>query len=367
MATIDKYQTKGGATLYRVRYRTPDNRQTDKRGFKTKREASDFAATVETAKLRGEYVAPSAGRVTVGQLGPGWLERQRGHMKRSGFRSYDSAWRTHTKPRWGNVQIADIRYTDVQAWISELSTTRGAVTVKKAHSVLARILDDCVRDRLLASNPARGVKLPPKPPPKNVYLTASQLDRLAHESGRYRSLVLLLGTGGMRWGEAAALRVRDVDFLRRRVYLTENAVKVGEGFEVGTLKGHRNRTVVIPQFVIDALAETAAGKGRDELLWKSRSGGHLRSPDSEESWMAGAVARCQAVDPTFRRVTAHDLRHTAASLAIHAGANPKVVQRMLGHKSAAMTLDVYADLFESDLDSVAENVGKMWARATASA
>jgi Phage integrase family len=74
------------------------------------------------------------------------------------------------------------------------------------------------------------------------------------------------------------------------------------------------------------------------------------------------VARCQKADPTFPRVTAHALRHTAASLAISSGANPKVVQRMLGHASAAMTLDTYADLFESDLDSVAESVAKMWPR-----
>ena len=64
--------------------------------------------------------------------------------------------------------------------------------------------------------------------------------------------------------------------------------------------------------------------------------------------------------PGLPRVTAHALRHTAASLAISAGANPKVVQRMLGHASAAMTLDVYADLFESDLEAVAENVAKLW-------
>jgi integrase len=75
-----------------------------------------------------------------------------------------------------------------------------------------------------------------------------------------------------------------------------------------------------------------------------------------------AVARCRKADPTFPRVTPHDLRHTAASLAISTGANPKVVQRMLGHASAAITLDVYADLFDSDLDSVAENVSKMWPR-----
>jgi integrase len=66
-----------------------------------------------------------------------------------------------------------------------------------------------------------------------------------------------------------------------------------------------------------------------------------------------AVARCVANDPTFPRMSIHDLRHTAASLAVSAGANVKAVQRMLGHASAAMTLDVYADLFDDDLDDVA--------------
>ena len=79
-------------------------------------------------------------------------------------------------------------------------------------------------------------------------------------------------------------------------------------------------------------------------------------------------------------MTIHDLRHTCASLLVHAGANVKAVQRQLGHKSAAMTLDVYADLFDADLDAVGEaidgllikaigevevlphDVGKMWAR-----
>ena len=73
---------------YRVRYRTPDRGQTDKRGFRTKRDAEAFAAGVEMSKMRGEYVAPSLGRVTVGELGPAWLDRQRGHMKPSGYRSY---------------------------------------------------------------------------------------------------------------------------------------------------------------------------------------------------------------------------------------------------------------------------------------
>lgn len=144
---------------------------------------------------------------------------------------------------------------------------------------------------------------------------------------------------------------------------------------VGTLKSGKNRTVALPGFVIDELAVTAKGKTADDLLWPSRSGGHLGPPSAHDSWLSGAVLRCQTAakearvkearrgeptTPVFPRITAHALRHTAASLAISAGANVKVVQRMLGHASAAMTLDVYADLFESDLDAAAESVAKLW-------
>jgi integrase len=244
---------------------------------------------------------------------------------------YESAWRVHVAPRWAQTAISDVRYSYVQAWIAKLSARRGAVIVETAYSVLARILDDCVRDRLLTSNPARGVKLPKRPPRRNVYLSAKQLHRLADGAGRYRSLVLLLGVGGLRWDEAAALRVGDVDFLRRRIELHRNAVTVGRQTYVGTLKSNKNRVVVLPASVINALARTAEGKDSDELLWPSADGGYLGPPSSTESWLSGAVARCQKIDPTFPRVTAHALRHTAASLAISAGANPKVVQRMLGH------------------------------------
>ena len=89
----------------------------------------------------------------------------------------------------------------------------------------------------------------------------------------------------------------------------------------------------------------------------------MRQPDSRRGWVARAV-RAAGVE----RVTPHDLRHTCASLDISAGANVKALQRMLGHASAAMTLDTYADLFDEDMDKLAdamqdayENVGKMWA------
>lgn len=361
MATISKYQNAQGKALYMVRYRTPENRQTKKRGFKTKRDAQIFANTVEVKKLTGDYVAPALGKVTIGELGPDWLERQKGHMKPSGFRSYDSAWRNHVEPRWADTKIANVKFSDVQAWVTTLAGQLSASMVANTYSVLARILDDAVRDRLIPANPARGVRLPKRSKNKNVYLTADQLEQLAIESGRYRSLVLLLGTVGLRWGEAAALRVSDIDFLRRRITLHRNAVTVGRDVVVGSLKTGHQRTVPLSTFAAEALAKSCEGKDHDALIWESQKGDYLSPPAGNKSWLSGAVSRCQAADPTFPRITAHDLRHTAASLAISAGANVLVVQRMLGHASAAMTLDTYADLFDHDLNSVADVVGKMWA------
>ena len=107
-----------------------------------------------------------------------------------------------------------------------------------------------------------------------------------------------------------------------------------------------------PAFLALPIAQLCEGKSRDDLLFGDGTA-HLRLPNSVNGWFAAAVKRAQAAEPTFPRVTPHDLRHTAASLAISAGANVKAVQRMLGHASAAMMLDTYAELFDDDLDGVA--------------
>lgn len=103
-------------------------------------------------------------------------------------------------------------------------------------------------------------------------------------------------------------------------------------------------------------AEPAAlmvGKGRDDLVFASQRGDVLRASNYRKRFFTAAVEECQAADKAFPSITPHDLRHTAASLAVSAGANVKAVQRMLGHAKASMTLDVYADLFDDDLDGVA--------------
>lgn len=149
--------------------------------------------------------------------------------------------------------------------------------------------------------------------------------------------------------------------LRKRLLVTENAVEVGSRIVVGTPKNHKARSVPIPKFLADLLAHQCQGKHRDDLVFANEHGGYLRSARVHEdnmSWFAGAVKRSGVP-----RITPHDLRHSAASFAVSAGANVKAVQKMLGHSSAAMTLDVYADLFDDDLDAVAEALDNAVSRA----
>ncbi|GAA0990110.1 site-specific integrase [Subtercola frigoramans] len=365
MGSISSYQTAEGRR-YRVRYRRPDKSQTDKRGFKTKREAELFAASVEMSMARGEYIEASASRVTVNELGIGWLATQT-HLKPSSLRPAEIAWRVHVNPVWGTVSVGDVRHTDVQNWVSELSKKRGATTVIRAYGVLAAILDSAVRDRRLPSNPARGVNLPRKVAKEHQYLTHQQVHDLAAKSGDYETLIFVLAYTGLRWGEAIGMRASDVDFDRRRIRVSVNAVEVGTEIFVGTPKSHKRRIVAFPEFLEPALREQLRGKTQDDLVFPGEQGGHLRrATRGTRTWFKSALKAAE-----LQPMTLHDLRHTAASLAVSSGGNVKAVQRMLGHASAAMTLDVYADLFDADLDTLAEGlneaarksvVGKMWAR-----
>jgi len=331
------------------------------------------------AKSRGEYLDPMDSRVTVGQLAVIWLAN-RPHLKPSSLRPLEIAWRLHVEPSWGKVPLTAIRHSDIQAWVTRLSVgdasrrALGATSVIRAHGVLASILDGAVMDRRIHSNPARGVRLPRKVPKPRAYLTHQQVEALAGESGQHGTLVRFLAYTGLRWGEATALRVEDLDLLRRRVLVRSNAVDVGGVIYPGTPKSHETRTVPVPRFLLAQLAAASEGRSRSNLVF-GNGRDFLRQPDSRRGWFKAARARAVAADAHFPLVTLHDLRHTAASLSVATGANVKVIQRMLGHASADMTLDTYADLFDADLDVVADAldharssavVGEMWAEASAS-
>jgi integrase len=372
MATIESYDISGGKR-YRVRYRKPDHSQTTKRGFKTKREAEIYLATVELGKVSGNYIDPSQSRLTIGDLGEAWLSAQ-AHLKPSSVAVMESAWRLHVKPSWGSVQVGEVRHSDVQLWVQNLAAggtgrkgPKSATLVHRAFGVLSSILEIAVRDRRIGSNPAKDVGLPRRVGRPHRYLTHTQVHLLAEACKDHGTLIRLLAYTGLRWGEATALTRRDLEPVRRRIVVERNAVYVNGQTIVGTPKTYQQRVVPYPEFLAAALQEVATTRADNELLFPGPLGGYLETPTMrQKSWFDKALEEAK-----LPPMTMHDLRHTAASLAISAGANVKAVQRMLGHASAAMTLDTYADLFDDDLDSVAmrlseaatsTNVVKMWSK-----
>jgi len=220
------------------------------------------------------------------------------------------------------------------------------------------VLDHAVRDGRLERNPARFDAvgrvnyLPPlRLMTEHRYLTAPRLREVAAACGDYETLILLMGTTGLRWGEATALTVRDVDWLRRRVRVTKAHVEDNGAIRIDTPKNHEARSVPLTSLMTEKLSLLVQGRGDGELLFTSPNGDPLRNANfHSRTW---DPARQAAGEPDLR---IHDLRHTAASLAVAAGANVKAVQQMLGHASAQMTLDRYAGLFDSQLDDVADKM-----------
>lgn len=162
--------------------------------------------------------------------------------------------------------------------------------------------------------------------------------------------------------------MRDLDFARKRLTVQQTVV-ADKGYQrVEPPKDYEHRSIPIPAFLVDALRSQARGRSADDpVFYGSRTKIWLRNHTFRNGWFDPAAAAIG-----LEALTPHELRHTAASLAVSAGANVKAVQRMLGHASASITLDVYADLFEDDLDAVAialddaamkSNVAKVLPRA----
>jgi integrase len=266
------------------------------------------------------------------------------------------------------VRLVEVGHADVQAWVTTLWQHLAPSTVRQIFLVLAGVLKYAVRDGRLSRNASEGIQLPRVVKKSRGYLSHSQVRALAAGCGEYGDLVLFLAYTGLRWGEMAALKVGRLDMLRRRLVVAESVTMPRGQLVWSTPKSHGSRSV---PFLGEPLARRCEGRKRDDLIFVGPDGGVLRSGNFRRRQFASAVADAQSTDPNFPTITPHDLRHTAASLAVSAGANVKAVQRMLGHASAAMTLDVYADLFDDDLDAVAvalnagatsSDVGKAWAR-----
>nr|WP_275436313.1 site-specific integrase [Helcobacillus sp. ACRRO] len=224
-------------------------------------------------------------------------------------------------------------------------------TVCKAHVVLSGILELGIRTKRIASNPAAGIRLPRQEVAKRRYLSPSEVQALAEAAGPHSLIVYVLAMTGLRIGELAALTVGSVDLGRRRLMVDRSFTEVhGEG-KFSVPKSGERRSVPFPSILDEAMRRQMNMRPRDALLFPSPNGATLRVRNMRRSWFDRA-----AEEAGLEGLTPHELRHTAASLAVSSGASVLAVQRMLGHEKPSTTLDVYTDLFDADLDAVADGI-----------
>jgi integrase len=344
---------------WRARYRDPSGRERA-RHFRRKIDAERWLASVENAKHRGEWIDPALARITVGEWSARWLASQT-QLKPLTLERYGNIVRVQILPEWNRIRLSAVTHADVVSWVAGLQADGyAASTVRQVHRVFSLMLTLAVRGRRIPNNPAEGVKLPRAAKGEPRFLTHDQVEQLAQSCPGYELFVRLLAYTGLRWGEAVALRVGRLDLMRRRAEIVHTAIELDGEMTYGTPKTHQRRSVPIPRTLVDALAEQVAGRAPDDLVFTSPRGEVMRNHNFRSRVFAPA-----AVEIGVPGLTPHDLRHTAASLAVQAGANVKAVQSMLGHASAAMTLDVYAGLFGDDLDAVADRLDEAAARARA--
>jgi integrase len=331
-----------------ARWRDPSGHQR-KKSFARKVDAQRWLDQALSDLHRGRYIDPAAAKALTGDFADQWALGL-AHLKVSTATRYRGIVRVHIVPRWGTWQLGKITLSDVNLWIADLvEAGLRPGTVRQTHRVLSLILDTAVADGRIARNPAAGAKLPRQARAEPVFLTAEQVAEVARAAEPEDLSVLTLAFTGLRFGELVGLKVRRYDPVRRRLTVSESVTEVRGRLTGSTPKTHQTRSVPVPRTLATRIEELVRGRTPDDGIITAPGGGVLRL----RNW------RMRVFDPArdtagLGDLTPHDLRHTAASLAIASGANVKAVQRMLGHVSAAMTLDIYAGLFPDDLDAVAD-------------
>lgn len=356
--SVQRYVSGAGKIRYRARVKF-HGREVANRVFDRKRDAEAWEEE-QARKLRmGDWFDPRRGQVPLSRVAADWFE-SRSSLKRNSRVIEEIAWRRHIEPRFGKVPVASITSADVATWVGRLVASGAApATVSRYLGAFRRLLTFAVHDGRVAFNVAAGVKAPTagRVRREGQFLTLAEVEALADECrGEYADIVLVLALAGLRWGELAGLKVSDRvqvpgEGLRlQRAVLSSN--DRGDLF-VDTLKNNRSRTVPLVARLVPVVDRWSEGKKIDDWLFHSPKGGPLHESNWKRSveWSRAIAAIGR---PTLR---VHDLRHTCASVWLGAGADPKVVQRVLGHASAAMTMDLYGHLIDRNLWDAAERIG----------
>jgi integrase len=336
---------------WRARYHGPDGRERNK-SFRRKGDAERWLAQQRSFIAQDDWIDPVRGRIMFGEYALAWLD-SRNDLKPKTRHQYNSLLTLHILPTWRMVPLAKITFEGLTQWVARLSLGNlGPSGVRQSVFVVSAALDHAVRSGRIRSNPAHGLGLPRPRRRDYVFLTHEQLRALAAEAGPWRVFVLMLGYTGLRWGEATALRVCDIDLDRRRIDVRRAFSDIAGHVVLGTPKSHQSRTVPIPRFLARELSAATIHRHADDLVFTMPGGSVLRLSNWRRATFLPARARAELSD----RFRIHDLRHTAASLMIQAGYPPKMLQEIMGHASITTTLDLYGHLYPGDMDRYADRL-----------
>jgi integrase len=353
-------------TRYRVRFRTPKGASRSKT-FDRKADAERFAATTDVDKSIGRFADPKLGRVSFREFAESWFEVKRASVGPGTLQNLRARLDRHILPRLGGTRMADVRPHEVRAWVAELSSSKGLApaTVKATFGVLRQIMATAEIDGVVARTPCVGITLPRDVGRQPMtFLTATQVQALAAAvDDRYRVLILTAAYTGLRAGELGALRLEHVNVLHRRLHVIESIGEVNGVQFTGPTKSGVPRVVSLPDFLARELEQHIARyPSAGGYVFTARDGGPIRHRNFMARHFKPAVIRAGL--PTTLRF--HDLRHTAASLLISLGANPKQIQERLGHSTIQLTFDRYGHLFEGHDDQLRDGLDDLYASSAVS-
>lgn len=349
--------SSGKGKRWRARY-VDQNADEHVASFNRKVDAQQWLNSEVSDQITGNWTDPKLAVVTFEVIAERWF-LTKANRKPKTVEGYRSLLDTLVLPRWSGVPLRDIRYDDLQVWVTGLSVNGSvrfegeglsASRVRQVHQLIGAVFKFAVKSKHLPSNPADGIELPRLPETEQRYLTNEQLHRVAIAAGQWRTLVFVLGCCGLRLGEATALRTSHIDLEAGRITVRRSVTYVRKtGLVEGPTKTNRTRTVPVPAFLSRLLETEIADRADDALVFPSARSRDYLTPGQARYAFQKATKAVEGCDG----VRIQDLRHTCASLAIKSGANIKVVQKLLGHKTAVLTLDRYGHLYPDDLDAVA--------------
>ena len=304
----------------------------------------------EAAWMIASQLPVSSRTPTLGQFLEGWLDVAKRRVRPSTCDNYS------LNVRRLDEQLGLIRITSLSPQIIQDAYRRlqdgglTAYSVLQTHRTLSRALTQAFHWGVIPRNPATLV-FPPRPRKREATaLTPQELLRLFEHTraDRLRAMWVLLGTSGLRLGEALGLAWDDVDLVAGRLVVRRTLQRRRRaGLVFGTPKTPTSRrTVLLCGLAVQALRVHRSRQGQlraaadnwcdSGLVFTNTTGGPL-----EPSFALHDLHR--SLDRAgLPRIRVHDLRHTTASLLLVAEVHPKIVQDMLGHSTVLTTLDTYS-------------------------